>query len=145
MSVSSDAVARKVGVRQEAPLAVERTAVAVETLRKVEHYVGKLLNFVPYVAVGDFLEAEWGDALPHLEGLPDGFVGLVLARLRGVVLDAAQSTNLIGILRKITPHSLNYVYNFFFYSKMASSGPLGALLTYEKVMRFFCHFRFWMA
>lgn len=90
MSVSTDAVARKVGVRQEAALAIERTTVAVETLGEEEHDIGKLLHLVPYVAVGNFPETQRGDALPHLEGLPDGLVGLILTHLRGVVLDPAQ-------------------------------------------------------
>lgn len=71
---------------QEAPLAIKRGAVAMETLRKEEHDVGELFHLVPYVTVGDFPEAKRGDALPHLEGLLDGLVGLELAHLWGVVL-----------------------------------------------------------
>lgn len=75
---------------QEAPLAIERAAVTVETLGEEEHNVGKLLHLVPYVAVGDFPETKRGDALPHLEGLPDGLVGLVLTHFWGVVLYAEE-------------------------------------------------------
>lgn len=60
----------------------------METLGEEDHDVGKLLHLVADVAVGDFAEAEGRDALPHLEGLPDGLVSLVLAHLRCVVLNA---------------------------------------------------------
>lgn len=86
MGVSTDAITREVGVCQESSLAIERAAVAVETFGEEDHDVGKLLHLVAYVTVGDFPETEGGDALPHLEGLPDGLVGLILAHLRGVVL-----------------------------------------------------------
>lgn len=87
VGVPTDAVTGEVGVGQEAPLAVKRTAVTMETFSKEDHNVCKLLHLVPYVAVGDFPETEGGDALPHLEGLPDGLMGLVLTHLRGVVLN----------------------------------------------------------
>lgn len=86
MGVPSDAIPREIGMCQETSLTIERAAVTMETLGEEEHDVCKLLHLVPYVTVGDFPETEWGDALPHLEGLPDGLVGLVLADLRGVVL-----------------------------------------------------------
>lgn len=86
MGVPTDAVTGEVGVGQEAPLAVKRAAVTMESFSKEDHNVCKLLHLVPYVTVGDFPEPEWGDALPHLEGLLDGLVGLVLTHLRGVVL-----------------------------------------------------------
>ena len=86
MGVPTDAIAGEIGMRQEAPLAIERAAVSVETLSEEEHNVGKLLHLVSYVAVGDFPEAKRGDALPRLESLPDGLMGLVLTHLRGVVL-----------------------------------------------------------
>lgn len=90
MSVSTDANAREIGVCQETPLAIKWAAVTVETLSKEYHDVSKLLHFVPYVAVGNFPEAKRGDALPHLEGLPDGLVGLILTHLWGVVLYTKQ-------------------------------------------------------
>lgn len=86
MGVPTEADTGEIGVCQEAPLAIERAAVTMETLAEEEHNVGKLLHLVPYVTVGDFPEAKRGDALPHLEGLPDGIMGLVLTHLRGVVL-----------------------------------------------------------
>ena len=86
MGVPSDAISREIGMCQETSLPIERAAVTMETLGKEEHDVCKLLHLVPYVTVGDFPEAERGDALPHLEGLPDGLVGLILTNLRGVVL-----------------------------------------------------------
>ena len=89
MGVPADAVAREVGVRQEAPLAIEGAAVAVETLGEEEHDVSELLHLVTDVAVGDLAEGQGGHLLPHLEGLADGLVRLVLAHLGGVVLDAA--------------------------------------------------------
>ena len=89
MGVPANAVAREVGVRQEAPLAIEGAAVTVETLSEEQHDVGELLHLVSDVAVGDLAEGQRGHALPHLEGLPDGLVGLELAHLGGVVLDAA--------------------------------------------------------
>lgn len=90
MGVPTDAIAGEIGVCQEAPLTIERAAVTMETLSKEDHNVCKLLNLVPYVAVGDFPETERRDALPHLKGLPDGLVGLVLTHLRGVVLYAEE-------------------------------------------------------
>lgn len=90
VGVSTDAVARKVGVCQEAPLTIEGAAVAVETLCEEDHDVGELLHLVPYVAVGNLSETERRDALPHLEGLPDGLVGLVLPHLGRVVLNTEE-------------------------------------------------------
>lgn len=86
MGVSTDAITGEVGVCQKASLAIERAGVTVETLGEEDHDIGKLLHLVTYVTVGDFPEMERGDALPHLEGLLDGLVGLVLAHLWGVVL-----------------------------------------------------------
>lgn len=92
MRVAPDAGAWEVGVGEESPLAIKWTTVAVETLGEEDHDVGKLLHLVADVAVGDFAEAERRDALPHLEGLPDGFVGLVLTHLRGVVLNSGRAS-----------------------------------------------------
>jgi len=90
VGVPPDAVAGEVGVSQEAALSIERAAVPVETIGEEEHNVGELLHLVPDVAVGDLPETKRGDGLPHLEGIPDGLVALVLAHLRGVVLYAAR-------------------------------------------------------
>lgn len=86
VGVATDAVSREVGVSKESALSVEGTGVAMETLAEEDHDVCKLLHLVPNVVVGDFPEAERSDTLPHLEGIPDGLVGLVLAHLRGVIL-----------------------------------------------------------
>ena len=88
MRVPADAVAGEVGVRQEAPLAVEGRAVAVETLGEGEHDVGELVHLVADLAVRDLPEGERDGALPHLEGLADGLVRPSLAHLGGVVLYA---------------------------------------------------------
>ena len=58
MRVPADAVAGEVGVRQEAPLAVEGRAVAVETLGEGEHDVGELVHLVADLAVRDLPEGE---------------------------------------------------------------------------------------
>lgn len=95
--VSPDAVSREVSMSQEAALAVERCAVAVETLRKGQHDVGELVDLVFDVAVGDLSEGEWDHALPHLEGFADGFLRGSLADLRGVVLYAVIQDRETGI------------------------------------------------
>lgn len=87
MGVATDADSREEGVGKESTLPVKGTAVTMEPLTEEDHDVCELFHLVPDVAVGDFPEAERGDALPHLEGLPDGLVGLVLANLGGVILD----------------------------------------------------------
>lgn len=71
---------------EESTLPVKGTAVTMETLAEEDHDVCKLLHFVPNVAVRDFPEPERSDALPHLEGLPDGLISLILAYLGGVIL-----------------------------------------------------------
>lgn len=86
MGVPTDTIAGEIGMCQEAPLSIEWAAVPMETLGEEEHDVCKLLDLVSYVTVRDFPETKWGDALPHLEGLPDGLLGLVLTHLRAVVL-----------------------------------------------------------
>lgn len=86
MGVAADAVSGEIGMGEESTLPVKGTAVTMEALAEEDHDVCKLLHFVPYVAVGDFAEPERRDALPHLEGLPDGLIGLVLTHLGGVIL-----------------------------------------------------------
>lgn len=129
MGVSPDPVAGKIGVCQKTALTIKRAAVAMETLRKKDHDVGKLLHLISYVAVWDLPEAKWCDSLPNFEGPPDGLVGLVLAHLRGVVLYAKTNK------QKNTIHST--------FTLTWSSIIVHCLLTYEKVMSFLCHFRAW--
>lgn len=88
MRVSPDAVAREVGVSQEAALAIERRAVAMETLGEGQHDVCKLVDLVSDLAVGNLPEGDRDRTLPHLEGSSDGFIRGPLADLRGVVLYA---------------------------------------------------------
>ena len=90
MRVSPDAVPGEVGVSQEAALAIERRAVAVETLREGEHDVRELVDLVPDLAVGDLSEGERDRTLPHLEGLSDGFLCGSFSDLWGVVLYAGR-------------------------------------------------------
>lgn len=97
MRVSSDALSGEVGMSQEAALAVERRAVAVETICEGEHDVCELVNLVSDVAVGDLSEGERDRALPHLEGLSDGFICGSLADLRGVVLYAVVKVRDTGL------------------------------------------------
>ena len=82
----------EVRVSQEAALAVERRAVAVETLGEGEHDVSVLVDLVPDVAVRDLSEAERDGGLPHLKSPADGLVCSVLPNLRGVVLYARRGT-----------------------------------------------------
>lgn len=86
--VSPDAIPREVSVSQEATLAIEGCAVAMETLGKGQHDVCKLVDLVPDVAVRDLPEGERDHALPDPEGFPDGLVRGTFANLRGVVLYA---------------------------------------------------------
>ena len=86
--VPADAGAREVGVGQEAALAVEGRAVAVETRGEDDgdvHVAPAALQG----AVGHGLEAQRRHALPHVEGPADGVVGLPGAHLGRHVLDAA--------------------------------------------------------
>ena len=88
MRVPPHAGPGEVGVGQEAPLSVERRTVAVETRGEEDHDVGLLATAIFDLLVGDFVEGQGGDRLPHLEGPADRLVRVVLADLRGVVLDA---------------------------------------------------------
>lgn len=86
--VAPDAVSGEVGVSQEAALAVERRAVAVEALGEGQHDVCELVDLVPDLAVGNLPEGDRDRALPHLESPSDGFIRGSFADLRGVVLYA---------------------------------------------------------
>lgn len=88
VGVSADAVSREVRVSQEAALAIERRAVAVEAVSKGQHDVCKAVRLCFDLAVGNLPEGEWDHALPHPEGFPDGFKCGSLANFRGVILYA---------------------------------------------------------
>lgn len=88
MRVSSNAVAGEVSVSQEATLAIERRAVAVEALCEGQHDVCKLVHLVPDLAVRDLPEGERDGRLPHFERPPDGFICGAFANFRSVVLYA---------------------------------------------------------
>lgn len=95
--VSPDAVAREVGVSQEAALAIERRAVAMETLGKGQHDVCELVDLVSDLAVGNLSEGDRDRSLPHLEGFSDGFIRGPFANLRGVVLYAVMKSGERGV------------------------------------------------
>lgn len=87
--VTPDARPWKVGVRQEAALAVEGGAVAVETRGEDDGDVHVLLGPLQ-LAVGHRLEAQRRHVLPHVEGSPNGVVGLLGAHFGRHVLYAAK-------------------------------------------------------
>lgn len=76
----------EVGVGQEASLSIKRRAVTVETRSKDDGDVHVPLATLQG-AVGNRLEVEWRHALPHVEGSPDGLVGLARPHLRGHILN----------------------------------------------------------
>lgn len=100
MRVSPDAVSWEVSVGQEAALAVERRAVAMEALSEGQHDVCELVDLVSDLAVGDLSEGERDHALPHFEGSPNGFIRGSLANLGGVVLYAVIKNGEKGELRQ---------------------------------------------
>lgn len=75
MSVSPDAWSREVGVGQKPPLPVKGRAVPMETGRENDGDVHVLLA-VLQLAVGNLLEGQRGDVLPHVEGTADRSAGL---------------------------------------------------------------------
>lgn len=87
MGVASDVGAREVGVCEEATLAIEGCAVAMEALSKHDHDVGVLVAILD-VGIGYLSETQRCVTLPHAEGLADGLIGAILAHLGGVILDA---------------------------------------------------------
>lgn len=87
--VAPDARPWKVGVCQEAALAVEGRAVAVETRGEDDGDVHVLLGPLQ-LAVGHRLEAQRRHVLPHVEGSPNGVVGLLGAHFGRHVLYAAK-------------------------------------------------------
>lgn len=62
----------------------------MKALGEEDHDVGVVFDLVADVAVGHLAESQRRHALPHLEGLPDGFVSLVLTHLGGVILYAGE-------------------------------------------------------
>lgn len=86
MCVSSDARSREVSMGQEAALAIEWCAVAVEALSEEEHDVCVPVHLAFDVTVGDLPEPERNHTLPDPEGLADGLERLVLPDFRAVVL-----------------------------------------------------------
>lgn len=86
--VTTNAVSREVRVSQEAALAIERRAVAMEAISKGQHDVCEAVRLGFDLAVGNLPEGEGDRALPHPEGFPDGFKCGSLANLGGVILDA---------------------------------------------------------
>lgn len=97
MRVAPDAVAREVGMSQEAALAIKWCAVAMETLGKGQHDVCKLVDLVSDLAVGNLSEGDRDRALPHLEGFSDGFIRGPFADLWGVVLYAVIKSGERGV------------------------------------------------
>lgn len=83
--VASDSRPWEVGVSQEATLAVEGRAVAVETRSKDDGDVHVLLGPLQ-LAVGHGLKAQRRHVLPHVEGSPNGIVGLLGTHLGRHVL-----------------------------------------------------------
>lgn len=89
--VPTDAISREVRVSQEAALAVERRAVAVEAVSKGQHDVCVAVRLGFDLTVGNLPEGEWDHAFPHPEGFPDGFKCGSLADLGGVILYAVMT------------------------------------------------------
>ena len=89
--VPADAGAREVGVGQEAALAVEGRAVAVETRGEDDGDVHVLLCALQ-LTVGHGLEAQRRHVLPHVERSPYGVVRQLAAHLGRHVLYAARTS-----------------------------------------------------
>lgn len=87
--VAPDARPWEVGVCQEAALAVEGGAVAVETRGEDDGDVHVFLGSLQ-LAVGHRLEAQRRHVLPHVEGSPDGVVRLLGTHFGRHVLYAAK-------------------------------------------------------
>lgn len=87
MCVTTDARAGEVGMGQEASLAIERRAVAVEPRGEEDHDVGLLAQGLDLLGV-DLLKGQWGHRLPHVEGLTDRSLGVRLAHFGCVVVYA---------------------------------------------------------
>lgn len=79
----------KVGMGQEAPLAIEGWAVSVETWSKDDGDVHVFLAPLQ-LAVGHSLKAQWRHALPNVEGSPNGVVGLLSTHFGCHVFYAAE-------------------------------------------------------
>lgn len=89
MRISSDSRPWEVGVCQKAALAIEGGAVAMKARGEDDGDVHVHLGALQ-LAVGHSLEAQGGHVLPHVEGPPDGVVGLLSTHFGRDVLDAAK-------------------------------------------------------
>lgn len=85
MRIAPDPRPREVRVSQEPSLAVERRAVAMETGREDDGDVYVALTALQ-CAVGDGLEVQRRNALPHIECPADGFVRLTRTHFRSHIL-----------------------------------------------------------
>lgn len=90
--VTSYSRPRKVSMGKKASLSVKRGAVAMETRSKDDGDVHVFLGPLQ-LAVGHGLEAQRCHALPHVEGSPNGVVGLAGAHFGCHVLYAAKTWN----------------------------------------------------
>lgn len=86
---------REVCVSQEASFSVKRRAVTVETRCEDNGDVYITLTALQR-AVGDSLEVQRRDALPHIKCPPDGFVSLPCTHFRGHILYTGGKTGNIG-------------------------------------------------
>lgn len=88
---------REVRMRQEASFSIKWRAVAVEARCEDNGDVYVTLTALQR-AVGDSLEVQWRNALPHVKCPPDGFVSLPCTHLRGHILYTGGKTALIGLI-----------------------------------------------
>lgn len=91
MRVPPDTRAGKVGVGEETALSVEGGAVAVEPGGEDDGDVHVSPAGLEG-AVRNGLEAQGGHALPHVEGPPDGVMGLPGPHFRCDIFDALEET-----------------------------------------------------
>lgn len=90
MRVPSDSGAREIGVGQEASFTVKGRAVAMETRGEEDHDVG-LLPLALDLRVRDLLKGERRDGLPHIEGLADGPLRVLLPHFGSEVVYAVEA------------------------------------------------------
>lgn len=85
---------REVSVSQEASFSIKWRAVPMETGCEDNGDVYVTLTALQR-AVGDSLEVQWRNALPHIKRPPDGFVRLPCPHLWGHILYTGGKTGLI--------------------------------------------------